>query len=77
MFCAARTTKIQTIAIAYQSLSDPRLCTSMTNSDLRKAFLGVASSMSLAIFGGERFLPFIGQLSLFRYMKTALQEADE
>ena len=29
-----------------------------------------------AIFGGERFLPFIGQLSLARDMKTALQEAD-
>jgi hypothetical protein len=30
-----------------------------------------------AIFGGERFLPFIGHLSLARDMKTALQEADE
>lgn len=30
-----------------------------------------------AIFGGERFLPIIGQISLARDMKTALQEADE
>ncbi|KAF8259795.1 X-domain of DnaJ-containing-domain-containing protein [Lactarius quietus] len=30
-----------------------------------------------AIFGGERFLPLIGQLSLARDMKSALQEADE
>jgi hypothetical protein len=29
-----------------------------------------------AIFSGEKFLPLIGQLSLARGMKTALQEAD-
>lgn len=29
------------------------------------------------IFGGERFLPLIGQISLARDMKAALQEADE
>lgn len=29
-----------------------------------------------AIFGGERFLPIIGQISLARDMKTALQEAE-
>lgn len=30
-----------------------------------------------AIFGGERFLPIIGQISLARDMKAALQEAEE
>jgi len=30
-----------------------------------------------AIFGGECFLPLIGQLSLAQDMKTALQKADE
>jgi hypothetical protein len=30
-----------------------------------------------AIFGGERFIPIIGNISLAHDMKTALQEADE
>ena len=30
-----------------------------------------------AIFGGERFVPIIGEISLGRDMKAALQEADE
>jgi hypothetical protein len=30
-----------------------------------------------AIFGGERFKPLIGELSLARDMKSAMQEADE
>jgi hypothetical protein len=30
-----------------------------------------------AIFGGERFIPIIGQISLARDMKTALQEAED
>lgn len=30
-----------------------------------------------AIFGGERFTPIIGQISLARDMKAALQEAEE
>lgn len=30
-----------------------------------------------AIFGGERFLPIIGQISLARDMKAALQEAED
>lgn len=29
------------------------------------------------IFGGDRFLPIIGQISLAKDMKSALQEADE
>jgi hypothetical protein len=30
-----------------------------------------------AIFGGERFVPIIGEISLGKDMKAALQEADE
>ena len=30
-----------------------------------------------AIFGGDRFVPIIGHISLAKDMKTALQEADE
>ena len=30
-----------------------------------------------AIFGGERFVPLIGEISLGRDMKAALQEADD
>ncbi|KAJ8455241.1 hypothetical protein ONZ45_g19001 [Pleurotus djamor] len=73
--------RFKEIAIAYQTLSDP---------DLRKKYNEFGPKESApeggyvdpeevfgAIFGGERFLPIIGQISLARDMKAALQEADE
>ncbi|KAF8127861.1 DnaJ-domain-containing protein [Boletus edulis] len=73
--------RFKQIAIAYQTLSDPVL---------RKKYNEFGSKESApeggfvdpeevfgAIFGGDRFLPIIGQISLARDMKTALQEADE
>ena len=73
--------RFKEIAIAYQTMSDP---------DLRKKYNEFGPKESApeggyvdpeevfgAIFGGERFLPIIGQISLARDMKAALQEADE
>lgn len=72
--------RFKEIAIAYQTLSDP---------DLRKKYNEFGSKESApaggyvdpeevfgAIFGGERFIPIIGNISLAKDMKTALQEAD-
>ncbi|KAF9242843.1 DnaJ-domain-containing protein [Melanogaster broomeanus] len=73
--------RFKEIAIAYQTLSDP---------DLRRKYNEFGPKESApeggfvdpeevfgAIFGGERFLPIIGQISLARDMKTALQEAED
>jgi hypothetical protein len=73
--------RFKEIAIAYQTLSDP---------DLRKKYNEFGPKESApeggfvdpeevfgAIFGGERFLPIIGHISLARDMKTALQEAED
>src|ERR1700749_2045984 len=69
------------IGIAYQTLSDP---------ELRKKYNEFGPKESApeggyvdpeevfgAIFGGERFTPIIGDISLAREMKSALQEAEE
>ncbi|KAI0085265.1 DnaJ-domain-containing protein [Irpex rosettiformis] len=73
--------KFKEIAIAYQTLSDPTL---------RKKYNEFGSKDSApeggfvdpeevfgAIFGGERFIPIIGHISLAKDMKAALQEEDE
>ncbi|KAH8105294.1 DnaJ-domain-containing protein [Cristinia sonorae] len=73
--------RFKDIAIAYQTLSDPAL---------RKKYNEFGSKESApdggfvdpeevfgAIFGGERFVPIIGHISLAKDMKAALQEADE
>ncbi|THH31683.1 hypothetical protein EUX98_g2491 [Antrodiella citrinella] len=73
--------RFKDIAIAYQTLSDPVL---------RKKYNEFGSKESApdggfvdpeevfgAMFGGERFIPIIGHISLAKDMKTALQEADD
>lgn len=73
--------RFKEIAIAYQTLSEP---------DLRKKYNEFGPKESApeggfvdpeevfgAIFGGERFTSIIGDISLAREMKTALQEAEE
>ncbi|KAI0337850.1 DnaJ-domain-containing protein [Trametopsis cervina] len=73
--------RFKEIAIAYQTLSDPTL---------RKKYNEFGSKESApeggfvdpeevfgAIFGGERFIPIIGHISLAKDMKAALQEEDE
>jgi len=73
--------RFKSIAIAYQTLSDPQLRHKYNEFGPKESapeggFVDPEEVFG-AIFGGERFLPFIGQLSLARDMKTALQEADE
>lgn len=73
--------KFKDIAIAYQTLSD---------ATLRRKYNEFGSKESApeggfvdpeevfgAIFGGERFVPIIGHISLARDMKAALQDDDE
>ncbi|KAH9160694.1 DnaJ-domain-containing protein [Lactarius sanguifluus] len=65
--------RFKSIAIAYQTLSDPQLRHKYNEFGPKES----APEVFGAIFGGERFIPLIGQLSLARDMKSALQEADE
>ena len=71
----------KSIAIAYQTLSDPQLRHKYNEFGSKESapeggFVDPEEVFG-AIFGGERFAPLIGQLSLARDMKSALQEADE
>ena len=73
--------RFKEIAIAYQTLSDPILRKKYNEFGPKESapeggFVDPEEVFG-AIFGGERFLPIIGQISLARDMKTALQEADE
>jgi len=73
--------RFKEIAIAYQTLSDPVLRKKYNEFGPKESapeggFVDPEEVFG-AIFGGERFLPIIGQISLARDMKTALQEADE
>ena len=73
--------RFKSIAIAYQTLSDPQLRHKYNEFGPKEGapeggFVDPEEVFG-AIFGGERFLPLIGQLSLARDMKSALQEADE
>lgn len=73
--------KFKEIAIAYQTLSDP---------DLRRKYNEFGSKESQpeggfvdpeevfgAMFGGDRFVPIIGHISLAKDMKAAMQEAED
>lgn len=73
--------RFKEIAIAYQTLSDPTLRRKYNEFGPKESapeggFVDPEEVFG-AIFGGDRFLPIIGQISLARDMKTALQEADE
>ena len=73
--------RFKDISIAYQTLSDPAL---------RKKYNEFGAKASTpeggfvdpeevfgAIFGGERFVPIIGSISLAKEMKAAMQEGDD
>jgi hypothetical protein len=73
--------RFKDIAIAYQTLSDPTLRKKYNEFGPKESapeggYVDPEEVFS-AIFGGERFLSIIGQISLARDMKTALQEAED
>ncbi|KAG7099542.1 hypothetical protein E1B28_001376 [Marasmius oreades] len=73
--------RFKSIAIAYQTLSDPKLRHKYNEFGPKESapeggYVDPEEVFS-AIFGGERFVPIIGQISLARDMKAALQEAEE
>jgi DnaJ-class molecular chaperone len=73
--------RFKDIAIAYQTLSDPTLRKKYNEFGPKESAPegGYVDPEEVfgAIFGGERFLPIIGQISLARDMKAALQEAED
>ncbi|RDB22331.1 DnaJ-like protein 1 [Hypsizygus marmoreus] len=73
--------RFKAIAIAYQTLSDPTLRHKYNEFGSKESapeggFVDPEEVFG-AIFGGERFTSIIGQISLARDMKAALQEAEE
>ncbi|KAJ4488950.1 X-domain of DnaJ-containing-domain-containing protein [Lentinula edodes] len=73
--------RFKSIAIAYQTLSDPTLRAKYNEFGARESapeggFVDPEEVFS-AIFGGERFVGVIGHISLAKDMKAALQEAEE
>ncbi|KAI0919871.1 hypothetical protein AcV5_001823 [Taiwanofungus camphoratus] len=73
--------RFKEIAIAYQTLSDPALRKKYNEFGSKESapeggFVDPEEVFS-TIFGGERFVPIIGHISLAKDMKTALQEAEE
>ncbi|KAJ7119499.1 DnaJ-domain-containing protein [Mycena epipterygia] len=73
--------RFKEIAIAYQTLSDDTLRKKYNEYGPKESapeggFVDPEEVFG-AIFGGDRFTPIIGNISLARDMKAALQEADE
>ncbi|KAI0366481.1 DnaJ-domain-containing protein [Pilatotrama ljubarskyi] len=73
--------RFKEIAIAYQTLSDPELRRKYNEFGAKESapeggFVDPEEIFS-TIFGGERFVPIIGHISLAKDMKAALQEEEE
>ncbi|KZT01856.1 DnaJ-domain-containing protein [Laetiporus sulphureus 93-53] len=73
--------RFKEIAIAYQTLSDPELRQKYNEFGAKESapeggFVDPEEVFG-TIFGGERFVPIIGHISLAKDMKAALQEADD
>ena len=73
--------RFKEIAIAYQTLSDDVLRRKYNEFGPKESAPegGYVDPEEVfgAIFGGERFVPIIGNISLAKDMKSALQEAEE
>ncbi|KZT20702.1 DnaJ-domain-containing protein [Neolentinus lepideus HHB14362 ss-1] len=73
--------RFKELAIAYQTLSDPQLRKKYNEFGPKESAPegGYVDPEEIfgSIFGGERFVPIIGHISLARDMKAAMQEADE
>lgn len=73
--------RFKEIAVAYQTLSDPVLRKKYNEFGPKESapdggFVDPEEVFS-TIFGGDRFIPIIGEISLGRDMKVALQEAED
>ncbi|KAH9895736.1 DnaJ-domain-containing protein [Cubamyces lactineus] len=73
--------RFKEIAIAYQTLSDPELRRKYNEFGPKESapeggFVDPEEIFG-SIFGGERFVPIIGHISLAKDMKAALQEEEE
>jgi DnaJ-class molecular chaperone len=73
--------KFKEIGIAYQTLSDPTLRKKYNEFGPKESAPegGYVDPEEIfgAIFGGERFVSIIGEISLARDMKSAMQEAED
>lgn len=73
--------RFKELAIAYQTLSDPALRKKYNEFGPKESAPegGYVDPEEIfgSIFGGDRFVPIIGHISLARDMKAAMQEADE
>ena len=73
--------RFKEIAIAYQTLSDPELRRKYNEFGPKESapeggFVDPEEIFG-SIFGGERFVPIIGHISLAKDMKAALQEEED
>jgi DnaJ-class molecular chaperone len=73
--------RFKEIAIAYQTLTDPALRKKYNEFGPKESAPegGYVDPEEVfgAIFGGERFIPIIGEISLAKDMKSALQDEDD
>lgn len=73
--------RFKEIAIAYQTLTDPALRKKYNEFGPKESAPegGYVDPEEIfgAIFGGERFIPIIGEISLAKDMKSALQDEDD
>ncbi|KAG8903424.1 hypothetical protein FRB99_003319 [Tulasnella sp. 403] len=73
--------RFKNIAIAYQVLSDPERRKKYNEFGAKEGASDAGyvdpEEVFSAIFGGDRFVPIIGEISLGKEMKEALQQAEE
>lgn len=73
--------RFKNIAVAYQVLSDPERRKKYNEFGAKESGSDAGyvdpEEVFSAIFGGDRFVPIIGEISLGKEMKEALQQAEE
>ncbi|KAG8913620.1 hypothetical protein FRC00_001985 [Tulasnella sp. 408] len=81
LICAFIILQFKNIAVAYQVLSDPERRKKYNEFGAKESGSDAGyvdpEEVFSAIFGGDRFVPIIGEISLGKEMKEALQQAEE